>query len=190
MNPFAPTPYLSELQEQSALSLEQNQLLRERNHLFGKQTKVFQTMLRHQVPGIVFEDDKFLDILKGLYVAGRDLWIALDSGARLSGPGNRAARLKMLKERYNLLVEQLDQELGNEDNYFSSQEGVVKRFQAFLNEHNLDKLDANDCRTLIDQLSDVFQDFQELPLGKLLRTEETWNLPGTIRSTGTNQASS
>ena len=170
------------------MSLEQNQLLRERNHLLGMQTNVFKTMLSYQIPGIVFEDDEFLDILKGLYVAGRALVIALNPDVRQAGPGNRAARLKMLKERYNLLVEQLDQELGNEENYFSSKEGLVKRFQAFLNEQNSDKLDANGCRTLIDQLSDVFQDFQELPLGKILRTEETWNLPGTIRSTGTSQA--
>jgi len=188
MNPFAPTPYLSELQEQSALSLEQNQLLRERNHLFGKQTKVFQTMLRHQIPGIVFEDDKFLDILKGLYVTGRDFWMALDSGARLSGPGNRAARLKMLKERYNLLVEQLDQELGNEENYFSSKEGVVKQFQSLLARCKLDEPAETDYSSAIREIRIMCENFMALQVSEILRTEETWNLPGTIRSTGTNQA--
>ena len=188
MNPFAPTPYLSELQEQSALSLEQNQLLRERNHLLGMQTNVFKTMLSYQIPGIVFEDDEFLDILKGLYVAGRALVIALNPDVRQAGPGNRAARLKMLKERYNLLVEQLDQELGNEENYFSSQEGVVKQFQSLLARCKLDEPAETDYSSTIHEIRIICENFMALQVSEILLTEETWNLPGTIRSTGTSQA--
>jgi hypothetical protein len=197
MNPFAATPYLSELKEQSELSLEQNQLLRERNqlllernNLLDKQNSVFKRMLRHQNPGIVFDDDQFLDILKGLYTTGREIVMILDPSVRQTGEDKRGAHLQLLKKRYGELVQQLDQNLGNNDNYFSSDDGVVKRFQSVLDRQSFDPFNLDTASLILIDLNNVYLEFGGLSVEKILLTEDTWNLPVTLHSVDSNQASS
>jgi hypothetical protein len=74
------------------------------------------------------------------------------------------------------LVEQLDRNLGNQNNYFSSDKGVVKEFKAVLDKIIWVQFTWDDAGSISSELGRVYESFWQGEIIALLGTEASWNL--------------